>query len=191
MLATADLDGLPGHISGCLQFVLLLFMATTEVRNYLNFFICSIQISTSRLGLNLHILDIYRNAGWKRHPYSVSTHNKVCHEHTLTFNVFHFCSKYPHFNSTYEISTFEMRVLWAQLNYVTEKCCHTLFKRNPISSSSVPSNEVQTILVAQGAAKLPKDKDGGLKCSTASSDHTHVARVRVLGFFCSASIDLW
>ena len=63
MLATADLDGLPGHISGCLQFVLLLFMATTEVRNYLNFFICSIQISTSRLGLNLHILDIYRNAG--------------------------------------------------------------------------------------------------------------------------------
>ena len=33
LLATADLDGLPGHISGCLQFVLFLFMVTTEVRN--------------------------------------------------------------------------------------------------------------------------------------------------------------
>ena len=33
MLATADIDGLPGHISGCLQFVLFLFMVTTEVSN--------------------------------------------------------------------------------------------------------------------------------------------------------------
>ena len=35
MLATADLDGLPGHISGGLQFILLIFMITTEVCNYL------------------------------------------------------------------------------------------------------------------------------------------------------------